>query len=162
MGGNPYFYFTPYQQDTQAALDGLREQEFKAGRYDPAMSMADPPSYMFKFKFPPDDASPAPGARHGSIDEAIAAAEADGTCSILDIDRVTNEPDFGAACPLPPDELTRVFGTAEPTREHIEAALLKDHGAEFWEQIDRGHARYIVVYENAEPSEFFFAGYSVD
>jgi hypothetical protein len=73
MGANPYFYFTPYQKDIQAALEALREQEFKAGRYSPAMSMADPPSYMFAFKFPPDDTSPAPGARHNSIGEAIDA-----------------------------------------------------------------------------------------
>ena len=54
MGANPYFYFTPYQENIQRALDQLREQEFRAGHYDPAMSMADPPRYMFEMQFPPD------------------------------------------------------------------------------------------------------------
>src|SRR5258707_6033234 len=113
MGANPYFYFTPYQKDIQAALEGLRDQEFKAGRYDPAMSMVDPPSYMFAFNFPPDDMSPAPGAQHNSINEAIdAGAESgSGTGSILDIMRITNEPDYSAACALSTDELIKLFGT---------------------------------------------------
>jgi hypothetical protein len=162
MGASPYFYFTPYQQDVQAALDGLREQEFRAGRYDPAMSMADPPSYMFQFRFPPSAGSPAPGARHASIEEAVAAGEADGTRSILDIERIAEEPDFAAACALPPDQLIALFGTAEPTRERVEKVLIKEGGDGFWEEIRRGHARYIILYGDAGPQEIFFAGYSVD
>ena len=60
MGASPYFYFTPYQDDIHAALQALREKEFEAGRYDPAMQMAEPPSYMFLFAFPPDDRVPGP------------------------------------------------------------------------------------------------------
>ena len=51
VGAHPYFYFTPYQKDIHAALQALREREFKAGRYDPAMQMTDPPSYMFQMRF---------------------------------------------------------------------------------------------------------------
>ncbi len=174
MGSNPYFYFTPYKKNVQAALDELREREFKAGRYDPAMCMADPPSYMFKFKFPPDETSPAPGPRHASIAEAVAAGEAEGTRSILDIERITDRPGFFAACPLPPHELIALFGTVEPTRKQLETVLIsadefekleesvRDASMQFWNQIDRGHGRYIVLYDTAEPREIFFVGYSVD
>ena len=37
MGGEPYWYFVPYQSNIQAALDSLRAREFKAGRYNPVM-----------------------------------------------------------------------------------------------------------------------------
>jgi hypothetical protein len=175
MGAHPYYYFTAYQNDIQAALERLREHEFKAGRYYPASSTADPPFYMFNFKFPPDDASPAPGARHNSIDEAIAAGEDQGTGSILDIERTTDKPQFLAACPLPSHELIALFGTAEPTRERLETVLFPERTTDkdadaaalslagrFWDPIRRGQGRYIVLYDKAEPREIFFAGYSVD
>ena len=169
MGSHPYFYFTPYQRDIQAALQVLRENEFKAGRYDPAMQMAAPPSYMFQFSFPPDETSPAPGAKHASIEEALEASMESGTGSILDLSRITTEPDFFSACPLSDDELVMLFGTSQPSRELLESVLIKqerDFGHDpselFWEQIDRGQGRYIVTYAGSEPSEIFFVGYSFD
>jgi hypothetical protein len=166
MGANPYFYFTLYRKDIQAALDALRQREFTAGRYDPAMQAADPPSYMFQFNFPPDDTSPAPGAQHNSIEEAIDAGAESGTRSILDIMQITDEPDYFAACPLSSDHLMELFGTTQPTRDLIEQVLIgsgnRDFDWKFWEQIDRGQGRYIVVYENSEPRELFFAGMSWD
>jgi hypothetical protein len=168
MGSNPYFYFTRYQPDVQAALEDLRQQEFTAGRYDPAMQAANPPSYMFQFKFPPGDGSPAPGARHGSIEEAMDAAAESGTGSILDIMRISDEPDFLAACPLPSDELMALFGTTKPTRDLVERIVVGSQNfadslvLDFWERIDRGQGRYIIIYESSEPREIFFAGMSVD
>jgi hypothetical protein len=168
MGSNPYFYFTPYRKDIQVALEGLRQMEFKAGRYDPAMQAADPPSYMFQFNFPPNDASPAPGAQHGSIEEAMDAGAESGTRSILDIMRITDEPDYEAACPLSSGELTELFATTQPTRDLIERVLIGcghtsgDFDWQFWERIDRGQGRYIIVYEDSEPREIFFAGMSWD
>jgi hypothetical protein len=32
----------------------------------------------------------------------------------------------------------------------------------FWDTIGRGESRYIVLYDNDQPSEIFFIGYSVD
>ena len=169
MGSHPYLYFAPYQRDIQAALDTLREREFKAGRYDPAMQKADPPTYMFQLRFPLDDSLQTPGAQHASIDAAIDAAMESGTGSILDILRVTSLPDFSAACPLDPEDLTRLFGTAEPTRALVERVLLRgerafdgDADELFWDRIERGQGRYLIVYDGSGPSEIFFAGYSYD
>jgi len=160
MGGDPYCYFTRYQNDIQVALDALREQEFKAGRYYPAMDKRQ----MRRLGFPRDETLSGPGPQHASIAEAIDASEADGTFSILDIERITDSPGFASACPLPPDELIAMFGTAEPTRKQLETALLSSESevAGFWEQIDRGCGRYVVLYDNGRPCEIFFVGYSWD
>jgi hypothetical protein len=170
MGANPYFYFTRYQENLQRALDLLREQEFKAGRYDPAMQMADPPRYMFQMTFPPDASWPSPGARHGSITQAIDAAMESGTGSILDLFRIASAPDYGCACPLPDDNLLELFGTTQPTRELVQSILFPKRREDYriassellWDRIKRGQGRYIIVYADGEPCEIFFAGYSYD
>jgi hypothetical protein len=167
VGSHPYFYFTPYQKDIQAALQALREREFKAGRYDPAMQMATPPSYMFQMRFPPDDSWPSPGTQHATIEEAIDASEESGTGSILDLSQVGSAPDFCTVCPLHDQELMQIFGTTKPTRDLLDGALMNPkpgRGAalQFWEGIGRGEGRYIVIYSGSEPREIFFVGYSFD
>ncbi|MGA2127528.1 MAG: hypothetical protein ABSG76_15405 [Xanthobacteraceae bacterium] len=169
MGASSYFYFTPYQDDLDAALQALREKEFEAGRYDPAMQMAEPPSYMFLFAFPPDDRVPGPGPQHASIEDALEAAAESGTRSILDIMSIAHEPEYSAACPLPSAELEALFGTDEPSRDLVDEVLVKgrrllgrDPDKLFWDRIERGQGRYIVVYDGAEPDEIFFAGMSWD
>jgi hypothetical protein len=37
MGGHAWFYFVDYEPDINAALRKLREREFRAGRYNPAV-----------------------------------------------------------------------------------------------------------------------------
>jgi hypothetical protein len=131
--------------------------------------MADPPRYTFQMRFPPDESWPAPGAQHASIEEAIEAAEESGTGSILDLSRVGSAPDFSTVCPLNDQELLQLFGTTKPTHDLLESVLINPkpdsrHSAAdlFWEQIDRGQGRYIVIYSGTEPREIFFVGYSFD
>lgn len=173
MGSHAYFYFTKYKPDANNALQTLRQQEFEAGRYDPAMNMHDPNMWMFMFSFPPNDQSISPGARHGSIDEALEAAEASGTGSILDIQKISKSPEFLASCALSAKEALALFGTDKPTRQMVEDIIIAegelDHWEEtgydideFWDTIGRGESRYITLYENDQPTEIFFIGYSVD
>ncbi|WP_055076733.1 hypothetical protein [Pseudanabaena sp. 'Roaring Creek'] len=173
MGANAYFYFTKYQSDINIALQELRQQEFEAGRYDPAMNMHDPDMWMFKFEFPPNVKSISPGAKHSSIEEAIKEAVDCGTCSILDIVRISDSPESSAACPLSPEALKRLFGTIKPTRELVEKVICEEESMVFWEDgydmfddfwnvIWRGQGRYIILYDGEDPSEIFFAGYSWD
>lgn len=176
MGAEPYCYFIEFQPDLEAALEALRQREFAAGRYNPVVP------------FPPEDIliesdAEAPGAQHESIAAAVRAAGADGTRSILDITRLSLEPiseeaapeDFeawiayalGTSFPLSAGALDQIFGTPKPTREEIEAVLLWEEmregmADEFWDGIDRGSGRYVIVYEQGRPSEIFFAGYSFD
>ena len=147
MGGHPWFYFVEYEPDIEAALQKLRRSEFEAGRYNPAVWFPE---------FPVTPASPAPGARHDSIEEAMEEADADGTRSILDMERVSDVADFGAVTPMPPEVLLDLFGTEQPTREAVEGS------DELYDALERGQGIYVVVYEGGRPSEIFFAGYSYD
>jgi hypothetical protein len=146
MGAEPWFYFVDYQPEINKCLQELREREFKAGRYNPAEPF---PKY-------PVNPNHAPGCKHASIDEATEDADADGTRSILDIDRVAESPDFGAVVPLDKEELIELFGTDKPTRAMIESNF------DLFENIERGQGIYIIAYKDAKPSEVFFAGYSFD
>jgi hypothetical protein len=132
MGAEPWDYFVPYENDIQAALDKLREREFRAGRY---RGSEDHPS---------------------TIEEAIENMDADGTGSILDMMHVGTDPNFCTVVPLPEDRLLDLFDTTQPTRQMIEANMA------FYEDIDRGQGVYIIAYKDAKPSEIFFGGYSFD
>jgi len=172
MGAEPYWYYIKYQNDVDTTLQRLRQQEFSAGRYNPVLPLID---------FPITIDSPSPGSEHSSIEEAMEAAEADGTRSILDIFHVSPIPYsealvsskqygielFCTTFPLSDNELIRLFGTDKPTRKMVEAVIVlcqpsEEANAEFWETIDRGTARHIIIYDNDEPSEIFFVGYSFD
>jgi hypothetical protein len=134
MGGEPYYYFVPYQKDIEDALQALRRREFEAGRYNPAMP-------FLSRHFPLGPNSPAPGRKHDSIEDALEDSDADGTRSILDIERISDSPDFSVASKIPDDV-------------EEDMALLED--------IERGHCIYLVLYEGDTPSEILCAGYSYD
>ena len=147
MGAHPYYYFVEYQPDIEAALQDLRQREFEAGRYNPAQPFP---------QFPVRLDAPAPGAKHDFIYEAMEAAAEDGTRSILDIESVSDWPEFGVASPLPEEDLERHFGTTQPTKEMISRKM------NFLGSVERGHCVYIIVFDSGEPSELFFCGYSFD
>ena len=146
MGGHPWWYLVPYEKDVAGSLRALREREFKAGRYNPAESF---PRF-------PVDLNHAPGCKHSSIDEAREDSDADGTRSILDVSRISDKPDYDAVARVSDSELEEYFGTAKPTAEDVEDC------EELFEQIERGQGICVVVYEEDEPSQIFFAGYSYD
>lgn len=148
MGGHLWFYFVSYQPDINEALQSLRQREFRAGRYNPTVIFP---------KFPLEPlGSPSPGAQHASIEDALEASDADGTRSILDIQRVGAKPDYGVVVPLSEAHLTEYFGTQQPTRAMIE------NNMDFVDDIERGQGVYIVAYSDGTPSEIFFGGYSYD
>jgi hypothetical protein len=132
MGAEPYEYTVPYEPDIQAALNKLRRRVFDSKEFNGA-------------EFDP----PTPEA-------AFELTEADGTRSILDISRISDEPDFCCAAPLSPEELDRYFGTQKPTE-----VMVRDRG-DFWEDLERGMARYVIIFEGEEPKGIYFAGYSFD
>ena len=116
----------------KAALDKLRRRVFESKEFNGAEF--DPPS----------------------PEAALALTEADGTRSILDISRISDEPDFFCANPLSPEQLEQYYGTQKPTE-----AMVRNHG-DFWEDIERGMARYVIFYEGNAPKGIYFAGYSFD
>jgi hypothetical protein len=183
MGGQPWMYFVPYERDLQAALEKLRARELHAGRYHPVMR---------DLPFPVLDDSPAPGGGHRSVAEARDAADADGTRSILDMDRVVTRPrprrpsqdemfaamstathgdvvDLDALSgfmPQPED-----FGTIAPVVPELLEELYGtarprrpavQAAPRFLDDVDRGMGVYVVLYEDDVPTEICFAGYSYD
>lgn len=146
MGAHPYWYVVPHE-DLQDALDKLRAREFKAGRYNPVLPF---------LEFPNTDRSPAPGSRHRTIEQALQASDADGTRSILDISRIATAPGFGRASPLSAQRLLELYGTTRPSQAAVEANM------DFFEELERGHAIYIELYEQDTPVGILFAGYSYD
>jgi hypothetical protein len=148
MGAHPYYYAVPYEADVNGALQDLRKREFEAGRYNPVV-----PFLGFEFD---DTLAPAPGKQHASIEAALEASDADGTRSILDVERIGTEPDFGVALPLPPERLKDLYGTHQPTREMVLENM------DFLANLDRGQAIYFLLFRDGKPSEIFFAGMSYD
>jgi hypothetical protein len=132
MGAEPWSCFTKYDSNIQRALDKLRDDFFVAGN----------------FRYAEEGPS--------SIEEALEIADADGTASILDIMKISEAPDFCCAAPFTNNELTSYFGSERPTRADIEGS------EDYWEEMQRGQARYAVLYANGTPSEIYFAGYSFD
>ena len=106
--------------------------------------------------FPIGSHSPAPGAQHATMADAFEHTDADGTRSILDLERVSDEPDYGAVTALEGSALQAAFGTTRPTREMVET----NH--DLWEDLERGQGIYIVLYKDDKPDEIYFAGYSFD
>ena len=172
MGEHPYWYFTPYQADLNAALQHLRQQEFEAGRYSPVNPFPFDPALNEPIK------AREPNAGHyASIEAALEAAMAAGTRSILDIKRVADDPGLSVASPVATPYLWLFFRTDKPKRQVIEAVLFgalqteaeeeedSDYDAEiddFFALVDRGESEYVIVYADEQPAEIFFAGYSFD
>ena len=148
MGSEPYWYYVQYDENKNNALQKLRQREFVAGRYNPVIPHID---------FPINDKTISLGKKHETIEEALIDAEADGTRSILDLEKVSAEDDFCIARTLKKDELLKYFGTEKPTKEIIEKNF-----DNFLDDIERGKGFCITVYENDVPIELFFIGYSFD
>jgi hypothetical protein len=141
MGAKVWHYFTPFRGRVERSLEDLRQKEFLARRF-----------YH---------------SEHSSatIEEALANASEAGTRSILDIQYITTTPEDWAACPVPVDVLVEAFGSDRPSREVVASAFQDDgDGAfdDFFDELDRGQACYIVTYHEDQPTEVFFAGWSVD
>src|SRR5215469_1182588 len=101
MGVHAWYYLVAYRENIQEALECLREREFRAGRYFPA---------MLELTFSLEDPPPGPGSQHASIAAAREEAAEDGTKSILDFERVSLEPAWDAITPLDSDMVDLCLG----------------------------------------------------
>ena len=152
MGARFWSYFVPYREDLRAALEALREQEFRAGRFYQPSEV--PPGVIGRLLGRPPS-KPRPPA---SIREAIKIADtnATGTRSILDMERISDALTHNAAWLVPRDELRRSLGTEQPTREQLEQC------EELLDSIDRGQGICVVTFHQGRPDGIYFAGYSFD
>jgi hypothetical protein len=138
-GASGWAYVVPYEADTAAALQKLRWDVFKKGKY---------------FKLDPKKKAKSP-------DHALELNETEGTHSIIDMQKIAAEPGatcaFGTLCPLTPAALKTLFGSDKPTRAQIEAA-----GTTPQSQLPRWTGMWVIVYDGATPKWLYFAGHSGD
>jgi hypothetical protein len=168
MGASGWEYFVPYQPDINGALQKLREDVFRQGRYYKRPSIANEETdETTLYTLPPEVAEivreelaylkslPEPT----TPDELLQYNYDSGTHSIIDLISVTTTPEFGTASPLTPQQLDALLGTDKPTRAMIDPdhILTNIHN---WR--GRGEGLYIIVYQDDQPSEIFFTGFSGD
>jgi hypothetical protein len=165
MGASGWSYFVPYRAEINAALQELREQVFRKGEYYRVAP------YWKERK--EEDYAGYPEERRRLLVERLREKQSlaepttiesllkwngeEGTHSILDVDRVTAEPEPGSVSPLKDQELLDIFGTLAPTRE-----LIEQKSAEIQLLRRRGTGTWIAVYRGDTPVEIFFGGYSGD
>jgi hypothetical protein len=163
MGASGWDYFVPYQQSIESALDELREQVFRSGKFFLRPQMEINPD---NFENAPEeirDQLPARIEREKSFSQPTTLKALidwngeEGTHSIIDIERITPIPAFGSASPFSTNQLIEMFGTDKPERSMIEQRKSEITGMR-----KRWEASYIIVYKNGKPNEIFFSGFSGD
>jgi hypothetical protein len=163
MGASSWDYFVPYQQSIESALNELREQVFRSGKFflRPQIEInsdnfADAPEEI-------REQAPAWIEREKSFSQPTTLKALvdwngeEGTHSIIDVERITPIPTLGSASPFSTNQLIEIFGTDKPERSMIEQRKSEIAGMR-----KRWEASYIVVYKNGKPDEIFFSGYSGD
>ena len=151
MGSHPWNCIAPYEETLDEALRKARHKEFLQ---EVAL----------------DNASQYQGneaAIEEGISEYIEECDADGTCSIIDVETILvnqEEFDYGCSCPLSAETLTRLFGTDKPSAEtiHKGKTSLRSPISELYGMLDRGQSCYIVVYDGNKAKELHFFGMSYD
>ena len=132
MGSESYIWVTQYRKNLADALERARNEVFFSGKFIGA------------------ELNPA------TFQEALAHDPEGGTGSLLDIVSVGGPDDFCSVYELTGAELLHFFGTEQPSLDEIRNC------AAFWESFDRGQARAIPLYENGQPAEICFAGWTID
>ena len=171
MGASGWTNTTPYDSDIEAALVRLQEEVFERGDYykpweeawryrdsiltKPLDQLEDHErQYIKRLKY---YAMPDRNFVPSSIQALLRNNAESGTHSILDIFGIADEVTFGAATPVPDEELLRVFGTTQPTVDQVESVP-----SDFGENLERWQAVYFIVYQDGQPHEIRFEGCSGD
>jgi hypothetical protein len=161
VGASCWTYFVPYQRDVEKALQDLRAKVFKEGAYykpdvwarhlhaSGSLSQENLDNWLERLKAEPEPKT---------IEELLELRAEEMTHSILDIERVSDDPnDILTVSGLSRDEYMEVLGTLKPTHEQVESKQ-----SELWDLRGRGEAVFVLVYKNGKPDEIFFAGVTGD
>jgi hypothetical protein len=100
--------------------------------------------------------------RPETIDKLLEMQGESGTHSIIDIERIALEPDFGSVTPMPVERLLKLFRTDKPTRRMVEEALERH---DIWEDplvSERWQGVFFTIYRDNKPDELLFIGTSGD
>ena len=183
MGATGWSYFVSYQEDIHKALQELSEEVFKSGGYhkpyQPTTNeLETAKSILASFSLDPvrtrkeldallafSEAITGPPKRKRepkTIKQLLKQCEDSGTHSILDIERVSSRPTFGAVAPLSPQQLMNFFGTEQPTHSMIEKWSARVDPPDAEPLYDRWEGIYVIVYKDSQPDEIYFEGCSGD
>lgn len=146
MGAIPWAYFVPYEEDIELALEKLKNREFAAGRFYPAMT---------QHQVLIEETAPGAVSSYKTIEEAIEAAGETGTRSILDMWGVSDGSEIVTVSPIDEETLMDLYDTTEPTKEMLSDLQILD-------QLDRLRGSYSIAYEQGVPTQILFVGYSAD
>jgi hypothetical protein len=132
----------PYQQDVNKALQELQDQVFVQGQYEqpfnfdqhkvegqlndlatiyqslPVEIREHTDQFLELARAAVEQQRPAQPPK--SIKQLRERCGTEGTHAILDIDKVSSAPAFGAIAPLPHEKLLDIFGTEQPTRDMVD------------------------------------------
>jgi hypothetical protein len=182
MGASGWNYFVPYQDDINAALQILRQQEFDSGHYNdpdpyirhdlsfeewvenPDMTIDDyDAAELIEMRAEYDRFQSFAVTPPTTIEDLLWYKGTEGTSSILDIPNVAAEPTDFAVAPLTSDQLVALFGTATPTRSQVEERGVNAID-NYLDKLGRGtyECTYIMVYQDNSPAEIYFIGFSGD
>lgn len=179
MGASGWHYFVSYQSEIEKALQELREEVFKKGEYGEefidsvAISEIENGEMARKFSHIPIELLeaykkelqtiqkryPSPNKRRKpkTIAALLKQSGEEGTHSIIDIQGISEMPDFGKIAPLPSAYLTEFFGTEKPTRERAEQKI-----NEIQDLCERWQGFYLIVFQGDSPHQILFVGVSGD
>ena len=162
MGATPWLYRVPYQDDVNTALQELREKEFRAGRYRGiGKNYIRASGFQYKdWSGNTEEEIEQLISQLGSIEAAIShvveLTGENGTASILDMFQVSDIPDYYTVSPVSTDAFLEFFKTDNPTYN----TLITSEA--FWDSLERGQGVYVILFEDNQPLEICFAGYSFD
>lgn len=161
MGASGWKYFVPYSPDINRALHDLRQKVFETNAYHFPLEVH---FTVEEYQSLSEEALTAKieelrkaQRRPQSIDELLRMNGETGTHSIIDIESVSATPDYGKVAPLSQQQLLQLFNTDSPTHTMIEARV-----DDLYTLRQRWQGTYIVVYQDHQPDEIFFIGYSGD
>lgn len=166
MGATGWDYFTPYQENIEKALQELQQKVLESGKYGPASQFT--PELLKQFPQLKASADMLKTLDEQvlrefgpikSIDDLREAFAEAGTHTIIDIERISTEPNIGIAYPAPRDIIQKIYGTIKPSHGDVESK----HGClSETLNIIRFQAVYLIVYEKDIPKEIYFEGCSGD
>jgi len=181
MGASGWSYFVPYEPSIETALQKLRKRVFAEKRYfvrSVAETIKALENYIARMEKQPADWSffdktaaeyqadakaqiaqlkLLPVDYPSTIDELLEFAGENGTHSILDILESGLSRELFKAGPLDEEELISVFATAKPSHSIVQDKIL------VLQQLrQRWMASYVLIYEDDQPVEILFVGFSGD
>jgi hypothetical protein len=157
VGASGWDYREPYVDTVGETLIAVQERVLASGDHIWPWDGADPDDE--------DDEAP---PRPSSLAALNAAKEIEefwdeGTHTILDVDRIADTDEVGAIRPLSATELTRVFGTEQPSGADFDRVYQPGPAGPLGDLMGtRWSGRSMVIFRDGTPDEVFFWGFSGD